>query len=96
MFAVTVAVWVTVMLEMWKRKMSWICKDIGINPHNQKEKELNTDYIGNNSFDWTNYKVSKDTTSKHSERCWFALCCLYFIFILASSVGLYAIVKIFE
>ncbi len=84
------------MLEMWKRKMSWICKDMGVNLQNKKEKGLNPDYVGYNSFNWTNYKVSKDPKNKHIERCWIVVCCLYFILVLGISVGLYAIVKIFE
>ena len=96
-YAVFIAIWTTYMIERWKRKEHHIAYKWGaIHTHGVSDDEIiqNPDYVGYESFSWSNYFLSKKNPSKRGT-VYLVLNIFVSLALMATSMTLYVLIKNF-
>ena len=93
-YAIFVAIWTTYMIERWKRKEHHIAFKWGaVNTTNLSDEVLeNPDYMGYESFSWSNYSTSRKNPSRWGN-CFLFLNILVVTVFTVSSVTAYVLLK---
>ena len=93
-YAIFVAIWTTYMIERWKRKEHHIAFKWGaVNTTSLSDEVLeNPDYMGYESFSWSNYATSRKNPSRWGN-CFLVLNILVVTVFTVSSVTAYVLLK---
>jgi hypothetical protein len=92
-YAFLIAIWITLIFELWKRSESRLIQKLGYNPMNDSETSMNPDFKGYHHFSWSKFEESRNSNNIITDKGFLVLNFVVMLILVSVSIITYYLIK---